>query len=139
LLQARIESRQVSPAYALELEASAVTAEAMINGPVTLCTVLGASDEAAPHDLERVGTEPVWKVTHALGADFVACPTSGPVTLGPARFDGRVLVLLGAGDPHTIVAAGAGTLHLAGGVHTLAADDVRLARCAPDGTWTMES
>ena len=139
LLQAHIDNRQVSPAYALELEASALTAEAMIAGSVTLCTVLGASDEAAPLELKRVGTEPVWMVTHARGADFVACPTSGPVTLGPARFDGRALVLLGAEDPHTIVAAGAGTLHLCGGVHRLAADDVRLARCAPDGTWTMES
>jgi len=138
ILQARIESRLVSPAYALELEASAVTAEAMINGSVTICTVLGASNEAAPQKLERVGTEPVWKVTYANGTDLVACPTSGPVTLGPARFDGRALALLGADDPHTIVAAGAGTLHLAGRAHTLSADDVRLARCAPDGTWTME-
>ena len=138
-LQSHIECRQVSPAYALELEASAVTAETAISGSVTLCTVLGADDEAAPSKLERVGTEPVWRVTHAKGIDFVACPTSGPLSLGPARFDGRVLALLGADEPHTVVAAGAGTLHLAGRAYTLAADDVRLARCAPDGTWTMES
>jgi len=134
-----IETRTVSPAYALELEASALVGAATIPTGTTFCTVLGSADEAAPVAIERVGDAPVWRITHRHGADLVASPNSNAVTLGPARFDGNALALLGAEAPHTIVAAGAGTLHLGGRSYSLAGDDVRLARRAPDGTWTMES
>ncbi|MBC7672488.1 MAG: alginate lyase family protein, partial [Polaromonas sp.] len=136
-LDAHVEERMVSPAYALQLPASAVECRATLAG-VTLCTAMGATDEGAPRLVEQQGVEQIWRIGHRGGADLVACPAGDPLTLGPASFDGRALALLGAESPHTIVAAGAGTLHLEGRAYLLAADDVRLARCAPDGTWTME-
>lgn len=138
--QARVDERTVSPAYALELPASAVVAAATLPAGATLCTAMGASDEGAPTLCVQQGAEAVWRITHRYGADLVARPTADdPVTLGPARFDGRALAVLGAESPHTIVAAGAGTLHLEGRAYPLGGDDVRVARRASDGTWTMES
>ncbi len=138
-LAGRLESRTVSPAYALEFSATALIGEAAVTGTTTLCTVMGAADECAPLGVSQVGDEPVWRVTHAQGTDLVACPHALGITLGPARFNGRALALLGGDEPHTIVAAGSGTLHLADRAYQLAGDDVRLARRAPDGTWAMES
>ncbi len=138
-LATSIETRTVSPAYGSEHEATALIAEGTVAAGATLCTVMGSAHEAAPVSVEQLGDASVWRITHRHGVDLVACPTSGPVTLGPARFDGNALALLGGDEPHTIVAAGTGTLHLAGRAYALAADDVRLARRAPDGTWTMES
>ena len=137
---ARVEHRTISPAYALELPADAIVADAATSGRVTLCTVIGAMDEGAPRELVPVGpAEEAWSVTHAHGQDLVACPGGRPLTLGPVRFDGSALVLLGGTAAHTIVAAGAGTLELAGRAFTLSGDDVRVARRSSEGTWTMES
>jgi hypothetical protein len=138
-LATSIETRTVSPAYGFEHKATALIAGATVATGTTLCTVMGSADEAAPLSVEQRGDASVWQITHRHGVDLVACPKSGAVTVGPARFDGNALALLGGEAPHTIVAAGTGTLHLAGRAYSLSADDVRLARCAPDGTWTMES
>jgi Heparinase II/III-like protein/Heparinase II/III N-terminus len=138
-LGARIDHRTVSPAYALELPAAAVVADGTVHGHVTVCTAIGAADEGAPEKVEQCGMEPVWRITHRHGDDLVACPAGRDVTIGPARFDGVALAMLGGDAPHTLVAAGAGTLHLAGTSYSLGHDDLRVARRALNGTWTMES
>lgn len=134
-----VESRTVSPAYALQLPAPAVVASATIRGAQTFCTAFGSDLESGPLDV-TAGPQPrVWRIAHRTGSDLVARPAGTSVTVGPARFDGAVLAILDAAAPHTVVAAGAGTLHLAGLTVSMGADDIRVARCAPDGTWTMES
>jgi hypothetical protein len=138
-LATSLETRTVSPAYGFEQQATALIARATVAAGATLCTVMGSADEGAPVAVEALADASTWRVTHRHGTDLVARPASGGVTLGPARFDGNALALLGGETPHTIVAAGTGTLHLAGRAYALAGDDVRLARRAPDGTWTMES
>lgn len=135
----RVESRAVSPAYALELPAPAVVATAAITGTTVLCTAFGADDESGPLVIQPLSEPQQWQITHARGTDFVAQPAGSTVTLGPARFDGTVLAVLGGDAPHTIVAAGAGTLHLAGQTRAMGANDINVARRAADGTWTMES
>jgi hypothetical protein len=138
-LATSLEARTVSPAYGFEHQATALIARGTVASGATLCTVMGAADEAAPMAVEQLGDASVWRITHRHGTDLVARPSSEGLTLGPARFDGNALALLGGDTPHTIVAAGTGTLHLGRSAYSLSGDDVRLARRAPDGTWTMES
>ncbi len=134
-----VEARTVSPAYALEVPASAIIAAADAVGQSTFCTVIGADDESGGIRLLRDPAHDVWRISHSGGTDLVAAPAGHEVTIGPARFDGTVLAVFGVDTPHTVVAAGAGILHLAGHAMALRADDVRVAHRAPDGTWTMES
>ena len=139
-LSGRIEKRTVSPAYACELPASAIVASARTAGAATLCSVLGAEDEAAPDSIVSLSSSnDTWRVIHARGSDLVARPNGTPITLGPATFDGAAFAVVGEHDPQLIVAAGAGTLHLEGRSSVLGADDIRVARRALDGTWAMES
>ena len=139
LVAGELESRVVSPAYGLERPATAIVAHAHIPGSTTLCTVFGATDEAAPLQLERDARASVWGVRHARGEDLIAHPAGRTVTLGPAQFDGAVFAMVNQGADAMIVAAGSGTLHFDGRAFPLGADDLRVARRAPDGTWTMES
>ncbi len=138
LLMATVEVRTVSPAYASEIAAPAVTAAARTTGTTTHCSVFGAEDEIGQLEVTRIGDASTWLVTHAHGRDVVAHPMGRDVTVGPATFDGTALAVLGADVPHTVVAAGAGTLQLAPFRITLGSDDVCVARRAMDGTWTME-
>jgi Heparinase II/III-like protein/Heparinase II/III N-terminus len=135
----RVEARTVSPAYALELSALAVVTMAAITGTTVLCTAFGAHDESGPLHIQPCSEPQQWQITHARGTDFVARPAGYTISLGPARFDGTVLAVLGGDAPHTIVAAGAGTFHLAGRARAMGANDISVARRASDGTWTMES
>ncbi|HYW49606.1 MAG TPA: heparinase II/III-family protein, partial [Gemmatimonadaceae bacterium] len=138
-LEATIEQRVVSPAYALEVPAPAIVASAEITGAACFCSVFGSTDDVGTLDVQAVGDGAAWLVRHDHGQDLVAAPHGRTVQLGPVGFDGTVLALLGGGDPHTIVAAGAGTLQIAGRSYTLGDDDLRIARRATDGTWTMDS
>lgn len=138
-LDCRVEQRSVSPAYALEVPASAIVARAPTSGPTTFCCVLGAADEIGHLQIEVHGAARAWRVTHASESDLVAAPGGTALQLGPVTFDGTTLALLGGEAPHTIVAAGAGNLQIAGRTYTLGADDIRISRRAPDGTWTMDS
>ncbi len=131
--------RAVSPAYGLEVPASAIVATAETVGSTVLCSVIAADDDAGPITLYRDTDSHSWRISHRCDVDRVARPAGAAVTIGPAQFDGLVLAVLGGDEPHTIVAAGAGVLHLAGRAFTLGADDIRVAIRAPDGTWTMES
>jgi len=137
-LTGSIEARLISPAYALEVPAPAIVASGRSLASATFCTAIAADDEAGALEVQHLAPN-VWRVLHSAGSDLIARPAGATVALGPARFDGTVLAMLGAEDPHTVVAAGAGTLHLAGRAFTLGADDIQVARLAPDGTWTMES
>ncbi len=137
-LSAWVDERSVAPAYALEVAATAIVATADVQPRSTLCTVFGAHDESGPLDIAS-GAARLWRITHARGADLIARPDGSAMTVGPAQFDGAVLALLDADDPSTIVAAGAGSLHLAGRVVRLGANDIYVASRSADGTWTMES
>jgi hypothetical protein len=128
----------VSPAYALEVAASAIVATTDVEKCSTLCTVFGAHDESGPLDIAIDGARQ-WRIARVHGADLIARPDGTATTVGPAQFDGAVLALLDADDSSTIVAAGAGSLHLAGRVVTLGANDICVASRSADGTWTMES
>ncbi len=138
-LEGAIEERMVSRAYALQEPAHAVIATAGVNAPIVFCTAFGADDESGELRVVKGPLSASWRISHARGEDLVASPFGTAVVLGPARFDGTVLALLGGENPHTIVAAGAGTLHLANRVFQLGTNDICVARCAPDGSWTMES
>ena len=138
-LDCRIEERRVSPAYALEVPASALVAAAETSGAATFCCVLGAADEIGLLEVKPHGAGRAWRITHATESDLVAAPAGLEVRLGPVTFDGTALALLGEEAPHTIVAAGAGNLQIAGRTYTLGADDIAILRRAPDGTWTMDS
>ena len=138
-LTGAIERRVVSPAYALEQHADAIVVAATTSGPTVVCTAISADDEAGPIAVQHDAGRNTWTLTHRGGRDLIAAPAGTPVTLGPVRFDGTVLALIDAEQPHTIVAAGSGTVHLAGQAVTLRANDVFVAHCAPDGTWTTES
>ncbi len=137
-LTAQIELRSVSPAYGCEFEAPAISASASIARSATLCCVYGSDDEAGVLSLSIVESSRAWTVIHEHGADLVGAPSGRELRLGPARFDGVAMAVLGADAPHTVVAAGAGTLHLESHRVTLGADDICVARRAADGTWTME-
>ena len=137
-LHSAIEMRRVSPAYALEVPATAILSSLETVGRTVLCTAFGADDESGPLAIHHDGRH-AWRIVHRGGTDLVACPAGESMALGPAQFDGGVLLVRHADDPHTVVAAGAGTLHLAGRQYSLRADDIRVAHRAPDGTWTMES
>ncbi|MBC7842757.1 MAG: alginate lyase family protein [Gemmatimonadaceae bacterium] len=137
-LEARIEARAVSPAYGLEMAASAIIATATTHGSTTFATVIGAGAESGPLALTRTEAPSVWRVTHRSGDDLVACPAGRTLTIGPATFDGTALALLGGDAPQTIVAAGHGTLHLATHRISLGADEICVLRCEADGTWTRE-
>jgi Heparinase II/III-like protein/Heparinase II/III N-terminus len=134
-----IERRAVSPAYALELPADAVVASATILGNDTFCTVLSARNETGDVTVHAEVQPNVWRVTHRNGTDLVARPAGELVTHGGAAFDGTAFAILNMNAPHTVIAAGAGTLHLDGRAFTLGADDIRVARRAANGTWLMES
>ena len=138
-LRSSIEPRTTSPAYALECSADAIVASGSTVGAIVLCTAIGADDESGPLDVLHDAAAGSWSIGHRTGADVVACPAGKEVVLGPARFDGAAFALLGGAEPHTIVAAGAGTLHLAGRARAIGADEIRVVHRAPDGTWTMES
>ncbi len=138
-MQSSIEMRSVSPAYALELPAFAVVSRVESSGDISLCTVFGADDECGPLGITYHTSLAQWHISHRRGEDHVACPKGTTAALGPARFDGAVLAVLGGDEPRMIVAAGSGTVHLAGRAVTLGADDVFVAHRAPDGTWTTES
>ena len=138
-LTGSVAERSVSPAYALEVPASAIIATAQVDRRATFCTAFGSQDESGALEIACEPAAQQWRISHEDGADLIARPDGSAITVGPARFDGAVLALLGADTPHTVVAAGAGTLHLAGHAIALGADDVRVAHRAPDGTWTMES
>ena len=138
-LRSSIEPRTTSPAYALECSADAIVASGSTVGAIVLCTAIGADDESGPLDVLHDAAAGSWSIGHRTGADVVACPAGKEVVLGPARFDGAAFALLGGAEPHTIVAAGAGTLHLAGRAKAIGADEIRVVHRAPDGTWTMES
>jgi Heparinase II/III-like protein/Heparinase II/III N-terminus len=139
ILTGALEMRSVSPAYALELPAVAFVATTQIAGPTVFCTAFGAEDECGELAVRRNAEASCWRIDHANGTDLIARPAGATVTLGPARFDGAVLALLGGENPHSIVAAGQGILHLDGHALTVDADDIRVATRASDGTWTMES
>ena len=107
-------------------------------GTATFCSVFGAEDEIGQLEVSRTGDGSTWLVTHEHGRDVVAHPRGHDVTLGPASFDGTALAILGADTPHTVVAAGAGTLQLESLRISLGSNDVCVARRAVNGTWTME-
>ena len=134
-----VAERSVSPAYALEVPASAIVATADIEIGTSFCTAFGAHEESGPLEIVRDAAERQWRIAHAHGTDVIARPNGTLMTVGPARFDGAVLVLLGTDAPTTLIAAGAGTLHFAGHEVTLGANDIRVASRNADGTWTMES
>ncbi|MDZ7631448.1 MAG: hypothetical protein U5K74_08895 [Gemmatimonadaceae bacterium] len=138
MLNGSVEARTVSPAYALQVPAAAMVASSSIEGNATFCSVIAADDEAGPVVVHREAAGSWW-VSHRTGNDRIFRPAGATVSNGPASFDGVALAVLGADDPHTIVAFGAGTLHLAGRAFSLGADDIHVARLAPDGTWTTES
>jgi hypothetical protein len=138
-LRLDVTMRSVSPAYALELPAPAVTGSAEFTGSTVFCTIIGAEDEVGVPRVEHDERTHTWRVTHRHGVDRIARPAGTAAKIGPVRFNGAALVVCGDDHPRTIVAAGQGTLHLAGHATTLGANDIRVARCAPDGTWTMES
>ena len=133
-----VAERSVSPAYALEVPAVAIVATADVASSTTICTAFGADDESGALDI-ACDAPRLWRIAHAHGADLVARPNGTAMTVGPVRFDGAVVALLGAEEPHTIVAAGAGTLHLAGTEIPLGANAIRVASRGAHGTWTMES
>lgn len=138
-LECAIETRTVSPAYALQLPATAIVATAMIAGPARFCSVCGADDESGPLSVSEEPGSTSWRVSHNRGSDLVACPAGAPIRLGPATFDGSILVVSPADQPTRVVAAGAGMLHLGSRAIQLGADDICVAHAALDGTWTMES
>jgi Heparinase II/III-like protein/Heparinase II/III N-terminus len=139
-LSAVLGDRSTSPAYAREEPATAIVASARAVGSRTYCTAMGSMDESGPLDVTSLSTRSrAWRVTHANGADVVAQPAGELFQLSSVAFDGAALALLGGEEPHTVVAAGAGTLHLAGRQFELGQNDIRVARRAPDGTWMMES
>jgi hypothetical protein len=80
-----------------------------------------------------------WQVAHNGGTDFVARPSGKVISFAGATFDGTAFAILDIDAPHTVIAAGAGTLHLDGRAFTLGADDIRVARRAANGNWLMES
>ncbi len=137
-----VQTRTVSPAYALELPAPAITGSGRSAGRQTYCCAIAADGEAGSIAVQSEG-HGVWRIVHRAGTDMVALGDAGARTFGPATFDGSqigsLLAVLGADEPHRIVAAGAGTLHLAGQIVTLGANDIHVARRASDGTWTTES
>ncbi len=136
-LGAAIEARVVSPAYALEVPAPAVVLRGRTAGTTTFCTALGAADECGALRVSHEGS--VWHVTHARGTDTVAHPGGSALTVGAASFDGDVLVHQQVGARETFVAAGAGVFHLDHLRVSLAADDIRVAHRAADGSWLLES
>jgi Heparinase II/III-like protein/Heparinase II/III N-terminus len=137
-LTAAVEHRTVSPAYGLELSAPAISARADIATRTTFCSLFAADAEAGPLVLATVEPSRAWTVSHRDGSDLLGAPRGRALQLGPAQFDGQVLVVLGADDAQTVVAAGAGSLHLAQHQVTLGADDIAIARRAADGSWMME-
>ena len=137
-LRSSTARRTTSPAYALELPADAIVASGSTIGSIVLCTAIGADDECGPIVMQHDAVAGTWSLSHRSGGDVVACPAGKEVVLGPARFDGAAFALLGEAEPHTIVAAGAGTLHLAGRATAIGADDIRVVHRTPDGTWTTE-
>jgi Heparinase II/III-like protein/Heparinase II/III N-terminus len=139
LLHVGIEDRAVSPLYELSLPACAVVGTAAIDCDTTFCSVFAAEDEAGAVQVARLPTRSSWRVTHAHGADVVACPRGTAVTFGSVTFDGSAFAVLGADAPHTVVAVGTGTLHLDRRQISLGPDSICVAHRAPDGTWTLES
>ncbi len=138
VLDAQIEARAVSPAYGLEVAASAIIASATSHGHQTFATAFGAEAESGPVAITHTDVASVWRVSHRSGDDLVACPAGRPITIGPATFDGTALALLGGDTPHTVVAAGLGTLHLATQRMNLRADEICVLRRLNTGTWTRE-
>jgi hypothetical protein len=137
-LTGSIETRMISPAYALEVPAPALVATGRSAATSTFCTAISADDEAGGIAVQQQATN-LWRVSHRSGEDLVATPMGAPVTIGPARFDGTVVAVLGGDSPTMVVAAGAGTLHLAGQSFRLGPDDIRVAVLGSAGTWAMES
>lgn len=137
-LTAQLTQRSVSPGYGLERPAPALTAAVASVGPRTLCSVLGAESELGSLGLSTAQSDRAWLISHANGSDLVGAPNGHELRLGPARFDGTALAVIGADLPRTIVAAGSGTLHFDRQSVTLGANDICVAQLAADGTWTME-
>ncbi len=137
-LTGSIEARMISPAYALEVPAPALVASGRSAATTTFCTAIAAEDEAGDVAVRRQSNS-LWSVSHRSGEDLIAAPMGASVALGPASFDGTVVAVMGGDSPTMVVAAGAGTLHLAGQSFGLGPDDIRVAVIRSDGTWAMES
>jgi hypothetical protein len=137
-LAGMVEARAVSPAYGLELPAPAIVGSARFTGRAAFCCAIADDAEAGPITVQSV-RHGVWRIEHRAGHDVIAHGGRDAVTVGPATFDGQMLAVLGVHEPHRIVAAGAGTLHLAGHAIRLGTNDVRVASRAPAGNWIMES
>ena len=138
-LMSRVELRTVSPAYALELPAHAIVATAQTTHGGAFCTALGSLAESGPLRVSRRDDARSWVVHHAHGMDIVARPSSVAITIGPATFDGQILLVTGPDAAPRIIAAGAGVLQLPGLRVGLRTDDICVVSRAPDGTWSSET
>lgn len=135
-LATTVETRGVSPAYALQVPAQALVCHGRTAGITTFCTVLAAADECGALHVAQDGQR--WLITHARGTDVVASPRGAKITIGPATFDGNVLVHMRVDAHETVIVAGTGVLELGQHSIRLEADDIRIAHRTADGSWSLQ-
>lgn len=138
MLATSIEQRTVSPAYSVYDSAPAIVAGAWIDGDTAICTALGSGREVSALRVSGRRADGSWEISHDAGHDCIAMPGGHAVTVGPASFDGSVLLMLGRDNPHAIVAAGAGRLLVDGIERRLAAEEICVLRRTGADTWAQD-